>query len=193
MALLQATLKTRLLRLMNSESPAFVSYPTTLAQTAENWATAYDIYAQNAVDISDDALTTASKAGFKNALIASLPEGAGTAALAATAFENAFVAYWTGAVFSIGKLPPGGVGGNGIFGLEISSVVTTITPNVLYNLLLAEFNKEIFETNMDTKSDTLATLFHTATTTAIIVTISGTDTTPPPSGPIPIVNVSPIH
>lgn len=194
MALLQATLKTRLLRLMNSESPAFVGYPSTLEQTAENWADAYDIYAQNAVDISDDALTTASKAGFKNALIANLPEGTGTAALAATAFQNALIGFWTGAIFNIGSLPPNGIGGNGIFGVEISSVVTEIVPNVLYDLLLAEFSKTTFETDMNIKADTLANIFHNATITSILVLISGTDTTLPGlGGPLPITNISSIH
>jgi len=193
MALLQATLKTQLLRLVDSENDPFLGYPSTLEQTAENWTTAYDTYCQTAQDISDDGVATVNTAGFKNALIANLPEGAGTAALAAGAFEAAFIAYWTGAIFNIGGLPPGGVGGNGIFGLEISSVVTTVTPNVLYNLLLVEFNKAVFETNMDTKANTLAALFHAATISAVICTISGTDTTPAPSGPIPLVNVSPIH
>ena len=193
MALLQATLKTQLLRLVDSENPSFLGYPSTLEQTAENWTTAYDIYCQSAQDISDDGVATVNTVGFKNALIANLPEGTGTGALAAAAFESAFVAYWMGAVFNIGNLPPGGVGGNGIFGVEISSVVTTVTPNVLYGLLLAEFNKAVFETNMDTKANTLAALFHATTISAVICTISGTDTTPAPSGPIPLVNVSPIH
>lgn len=193
MALLQATLKTRLLSIVDSEQPSFVGFPSTKEQVAENWADAYDAYCLSAQDVSTDVVEIVNRAGFKSALIASLPEGAGTAALAAAAFETAFVAYWIGAIFKVGIPPETGIGGNGFFGLEISSVVTAITPNILYDLLLVEFSKKTFETDMDSKADTLATLFHTATTTAVIVTISGTDTTPTPTGPLPIVNISPIN
>lgn len=194
MALLQATLKTHLLRLLDSTNPAFVGFPSTKEETAENWANAYDIYAQSAQDVSNDVLETSNRAGFKNALIANLPEGTGTAALASNAFETALVAYWIGATFKIVNLPLSGVGGNGTFGLEISSIVTSITPNVLSNLLLAEFSKEVIETDMDVKAGLLAGIFHDATTSAVICTISGLDTTPPGSGgPLPIVNISPIH
>lgn len=197
MALSQATLKAELLKLIDQDSPTFIGFPATKEQACENWANAYDVYCQSAQDISNDGLATSNPTGFKNSLIANLPEGAaGSAALGAAAFESAVVAYWTGATFNIGSLPPGGIGGTGVFSIEISSVVTEITPNVLYDLLLIEFSKTTFELDMDVKADTLAALFHTFTTTAVIVTISGSDTTPPPpggTGPLPVVNISPIH
>ena len=197
MALSQAILKAEILKLIDQDSLAFLGFPATKEQACENWKNCYHSYAVNAVDISNDSLATSNPTGFKNALVANLPEGAaGSAVLGASAFEAAVVAYWTGATFNIGSLPPGGIGGTGIFSVEISSVITEITPNVLYDLLLVEFSKTTYELDMDMKADTLAALFHTFTTTALICTISGSDTTPPPpggTGPLPIVNINTIH
>jgi len=195
MALSQATLKAALLKVVDSENPAFVGFPSTKEQVAENWTSLFcDTYAQSAQDISNDGLESISRDAFKNALIVDLPEGAGTAALASTAFQNAFTAFWMSGIFKTGGLPPDGIGGNGIFGVEISSIVTEVTPNVLYDLLLTEFSKTTFETDMNVKADVLANIWHMATTTSVRVLISGLDTTPPGSGgPLPITNISFIH
>lgn len=192
MSLNQAKLKTEIMKLIDEETPGFIGFPTDLVTACQNWGNAYNIYALDAVDISGDKLLTSNLVGFQNALAANLPVAeAGTSILAASAFDLAFISYWTAAVFSIGMIPLGGIGGTGIFSVEISSVVSAITPNVLNNLLLPIFNLNSEDT--DAKADSLATAFHTATTTAIFCLISGLDTSPPPGGPLPIINISTIN
>lgn len=185
MALSSAKLESEILKMIDGDDPGFLGWPTTIADAATNWGNAYHAYAQDAKDISDDSVLTNNLPGFIAVLQAGMAAST-LAAQAAAAYEAAFVAYWTGATFEIGNLPPWGIGGNGIFGAEISSVVASITPDVLSNLLVAEFG--VLSSNAATKANALATVFHAATTTAVIVLISGTDTTPPPGGPLPIIS-----
>ena len=193
MALDVNTLKSEFLKVIDSTDPGFVGYPATTNQAAINWATAYNTYATAAVDLSSDVLISANFPGF----ISQLNNGlipVGTIATAAAAFEAAFVAYWTGAVFAVG-IPPvpigpcPNIGGTLVFGLEITSVVSAIMPNVLNGLLLGEFG--ILSADATAKATSLAAAFHTATTTAVFVTIAGTDTTVPT--PLPITNTCNIH
>lgn len=201
-------LKDEILKIIDKDNPNFVGYSDDYTVTATNWANAYDTYARNAEDISGDVLVTANKPGFIAALAAGLATSV-TPASAAAAYEAAFVIYWTAATFSIGippvvdpESPCPNVGGNLIFGVEISSIAAPI-PAVLGTLLTTIWNTpppvgtspdldpnpDIYTLNNDYIADKLAQAFHTATTTAVIVTISGTDTTPPTAGPLPIVNI----
>jgi len=195
MALSQATLKTELLKIMDPDNPSFVGHPDNVNDAAANWAAAYDTYALNAADYSGDALASANAPGFETTLANMLPAGdpGGTAATAAAAFEAAFIMYWTGAVFAVGIVPPPtgvcpNIGGNTIFGLEATSAVITIVPNILIPLLVAAWANPLGTEDPDAAATIAASAFHTATTTAVFVLISGTDTTPPPAGPLPITN-----
>lgn len=184
-----ATLKTNLLKMFDPSRPDFLGWPTTLIQGVDNIANAYNQYAIVAMDASNDALVTANLAGFKAPLLALAPGS--TIADTAQAFDDAFVAYWTGGVFAIG-IPPTpaspcpSIGGTTLWSVEASSVVQLATPNVLKGLLLPEF--AILSGDADAKATAIANAFHTATTTAIMVLITGLDTTPPPVGPLPVMN-----
>ena len=140
MGLSAATLKDEFAKLTDPDNPDFVGHPTTIADAASNWGNAYAVYAASAEDISTDSILTTNLTGFINALIANLPTGeTGTIALAANAFELAFVAFWTAATFNVGLLPPNGIGGTGTFSAETTSVVSSITADILKNLLEVEF------------------------------------------------------
>jgi len=181
-------------------NPSFVGHPANVSDAATNFANAYDTYALDAVDYSGDAVAVVNKAGFESTLAASLPPGnpGGTPLAASAAFDNAFISYWTGATFAIGIIPPPAgicpnVGGNSIFSVELSSVVSAITPSILGNLLSTVWNSLPPTGSKETEdpsiaASAIASALHTATTTAISVLISGLDTTPIPAGPLPITN-----
>lgn len=190
MALSQTKLRDEFRKLTDPNFGSFAGYPASAAAAAASWATAYDTYARDAVDASGDAVVTVNKPGFQSALTTALLAST-TPQAAAAGFANAFTAYWTGAVFAVGLLPPpagpcANVGGNGIFGAEVSSVVTVVNAAALQSALATEF--QTLSGNGNTKAQALAAIFHSATTTGVTVLISGLDTTPPGSGPLPITN-----
>jgi hypothetical protein len=201
MALDQTKLRTEFAKVMDADDPAFVGFPDTTAQAADNWANAYHTYALDAEDVSGDSfLIPPVAANFSSTLAANLPPPlTGTAALAAAAFEAAFVAYWTPVTFNILELIPPppfvpacpNIGlGNNIWGVETTSL-PLVTPGVILASLTAIFlvNTPPQSEDVQTKIDNMTNAFHTATTTAIIVTIVGLDTTPPAAGPLAISNV----
>lgn len=189
MTLNVATLVTELRKFSDQSYSGFVGFPTSKAEAKAKWATAYDTYASTAVDVSLDLVATKNKPGFQSALVFG---ESNTPAQAASEFDSAFVAYWTGAIFAIG-IPPtpaascASIGGNSIFGIEVTSIVSVITPNVLNNLLLPVFTNNTGNSALP-QLQSIANAFHTATTTAVFVLITGTDTTPTPSGPLLITN-----
>ena len=193
MTLAAATLSSEFIKVIDPENAGFVGWPATVADSCVNWGNAYHAYASQATDVSGDALVTANLPLFISTLQASLPAAAvGTAALAANAFDLAFIAYWTAAIFAIGAPPtPAAVcpsiGGTMLWSLEITSLVTAVVPAVLKGLLLPEFAIVDVATTAQEKADSLAQAFHTATTTAIMVLITGLDTTVPI--PLPITNL----
>jgi hypothetical protein len=194
--LVEANLASEFLKLVDSASPSFSGFPSSKADATTNWAQAYNTYALSAQDASEDLVASVSLPGMISTLLAQLPDSAtGTPDLAAAAFDSAFVQYWTGAIFAVG-IPPTGLGacpnagGTSVFSSEISSVVTAVTANVLKDLLLPIFNSI---NDGIVASQLLATAFHTATTSAVIVLITGLDTTPAPAGPLPITNTCGIH
>lgn len=194
MALSQATLKQELLKLFDQDNPAFVGFPVTVADAATNFGNAYQTYAATAQDASGDLVVTTNLPLFISTLAGALPPdpAAGTPSVAAQAFGAAFTAYWTGGIFAIGIPPPTGIGGNGIFSVELTSLVTVVNSAALSTPLEVIFTVPPTEAQTaDAQADSIATAFHTATTTGVTVLITGLDTTPPPpagAGPLPIIN-----
>ena len=194
MALSQPTLKQELLKIFDKDNPAFVGFPATVIDAATNFGNAYNTYALTAQDASGDILATANLPLFTSTLAAALPPDpvAGTPTIAAQAFAAAFTAYWTGAIFAIGIPPPFGIGGLGIFSVELSSLVTIVLSPLLATPLELIFTvPPTAAQTADAQADSIATAFHTATTTGVTVVITGLDTTPPPPvgvGPLPIIN-----
>jgi hypothetical protein len=160
---------------------------------AVKWAQAYDSYARQAQDASSDLVLSTNLPG----LIAALNfDGSRSAAELAQQFETGFVAYWTGAVFSVGIPPPpvspngcANVGGNSIFATEIASLVVAVTPGVMLSQLLPELMVVLKDETIESRSNAIAQAMHRATTTAVMVLITGIDTTPPPAGPLPVTNI----
>lgn len=161
MTLAAATLEAELLKLFDANDPSFAGYPAAVVAGTNNWANAYDTYCKTAMDATGDLLVTANKAGFASALAAQIPTDPtlGSYTNAANAFDAAFIAYWTGAVFAF--VPP-----------EASALVTLIAPSVLANLLLPIFSDVTSAGTAQLKAQQLAAAFHMATTTAVTVTIS---------------------
>lgn len=188
MTLNVATLLTELRKFGDEKFSGFTGFPGTKAEAKSAWTNAYDIYASTATDISGDLLVSSNSSGFQSNLSF---DASGTAASSAADFDSAFVSYWTGATFAVGIIPPPSglcpnVGGTGIFGVETTSVVSTVTANVLKAKLLAILGSPA--SNAQAQLTLLAQAFHEATTEAVTVLITGTDTTPTPSGPLPITN-----
>jgi len=190
MTLHVSTLVTELRKFGDEKFSGFTGFPSSKADAKTAWTNAYDLYAATAIDISGDFIVTgsANAAGFKNSL--SFDTG-GTSSSAAADFDAAFVAYWTGAVFAVGIIPPPAgtcpnVGGTSTFGVETTSVVSAITPDVLKTKLLSVLNAPASDAHAQIQL--IAQAFHEATMESVTVLITGTDTTPTPAGPLPITN-----
>lgn len=190
MSLSQAALKQAILDYVQPADDKPEHFPGDMTVSAQRWAQAYDTYASAAVDASGDPVVSKAPAGFQSAL-AALSGPVGSASAAALAFDNAFRAYWTGAVFAVGTPPPGGVGGDGIFATELTSVVSAVAPGVLQASLEAVF--AVPSSDRDLVAGAIAAAMHAATTSAVTVVIAGMDTTPSPAGPLPITNTGVIH
>jgi len=191
MALDKSKLETELIKMLDEAHDDFIGFPADAAEAAANWAAAYDTYAADVEDVSGDGIASANAAGFESALVFA---DTNTPALAELEFDAAFVAYWTGATFSVGTPPSSGVGGNGTWGVEQTSAVVACPPGALkaeITSILASNAKE----SAASKAGKLATAFHNATTGgAIVVLIAGLDTTPPASGgPLPITNTDTVY
>ena len=133
-----SVLVTELRKFGDSTFSGFEGFPSSKNAAKEAWTQAYATYAASAEDTSGDSVVSANSADFKSNLAF---EQDNTSADAAKEFDDAFVAYWTGATFAVGALPPpsgdcANVGGNGTFGVETTSVVTSVQTNVLKNKLL---------------------------------------------------------
>lgn len=191
MALDVNKLKGELLKLIDPNDPHFVGWPTNATDFATNWSNAYDTYAKDAQDASGDPVLTTSKSAMKARLL-TLNIPAGTVATASSTFDQALADYWHGATFAtlIAPTPAAAcasVGGTGLWAAETSSVVSTVTAHVLETSMLSLLAIPSDDPNV--KATALAAAFHAATTNAVKVTITGTDTTAPPTGPLTINNV----
>lgn len=188
MTLQVAALVTELRKFGDEKFSGFTGFPTTKEAAKTAWTNAYDTYASTATDISGDLVISKNAAGFNSSLSF---DTSGTAASSAADFDSSFVSYWTGATFAVGIIPPPtglcpNIGGTGIFGVETTSVVSAVTANVLKAKLLVVLSTPA--SNAQAQIELIAQAFHEATTEAVIVLITGTDTTPTPSGPLPITN-----
>ena len=178
-------------------------YPTSYADAAQRWTDAYaTIYAGDAEDYSGDAVATKNDAGCLAILAANMPSN-WTATQAATMWQNAFEALWTGGIFGVGSFgAPGGecpnVGGTMIFSVEISSLVTVVSGATLKIALIPEFNDLSYgdlEQYGYNKANDLADIFHAhiILLSSLTTLITGLDTTPPPVGPLPCANTCHIY
>lgn len=163
----------------------------TSLDVATAWGDAYDEYARDATDASMDRVAAANKPGFVSAMASFTNQG--TPPTMAQILDTAFVAYWTGGVFAVGVPPTPAaacpsIGGNTIFGVELTSTVIAAAPGVLQANLLPIFSNVTKEQSIRDQAQKIADAFHAATTSAVTVLIAGLDTTPPPAGPLPIMN-----
>ncbi len=188
MALSQATLKSSILDLLAniSRDP---DANVRRAAAASDWADAFDAYGAEVENINGDVpLSGPNKAGFQ----AALSFTGVTAAAQAQEFASAWTAYFAGTTFGIGV--PGSIngstecpnlGGNLIFGIIASSLITVVNSVTLLAQLTAHF-QTFRGTDREAAADTLAGIFHSNTILASSLTVltSGTDT----GGPVPITN-----
>jgi len=180
---------------------SFFGTPDSISSAAVGevrWADAYHLYASDAEDISGDGVVSANRRKFLEILDFG---GKKTAAETAQNFDRAFIAYWTGAVFGVGSLivtppiqcPDVNPGGSGVWASETTSVVVAVTQNILARLLRPIFERSNESDTAYSKAQEIAQAFHEATTTAVFVLITGLDTTPGPTGPLPITNTCTIN
>lgn len=146
----------------------------------ERWSRAYDAYAREATDASGDKVATVNRPGFRRVL--NFNPATGSAPAIAQQLDSAFVVYWTGAVFAIGKppTPDAPCPSTGIFVVELTSVVIAVLPGVLAALLIPIFSNRTKSSTAAQQAAQVASAFHTATTSAVTVLISGTDAVPAP-------------
>lgn len=196
MSLSKDTLETEIRKVIDPAHSEFVGFSADSeasvrrADAAAKWATAFDNYGQSVQNVnSDNFLAPPNKVGFQAALSFTAGSAAGTAA----EFGSAWSAYWTGLTFIIGLPGPingslecPNIGGNTIFGIIISSAVTAVVPAPLITALTALFG--VASTDPAVKAADFANAFHTASVGNVAVLTAGTDTTPPPAGPLPITN-----
>jgi hypothetical protein len=187
MALDVAKLKAEFLKVMDRDNSGFLGYTESASENAEKWTNAYDVYAQATEDASGDSPSSVNRDAFKGHLETLFSNIDGSISDAVLAYGSAFLDYWTSAAFVVGKPPPDGVGGNGIFGVEQKSDVIIVT-----NVGLMADLTTIFGDNdpgsVDERAEELADAFHKATTTEITVLIMGLDTSTP--SPLPITNTN---
>jgi len=113
------------------------------------------------------------------------------APIAAAQFEAAFLAYWTGAVFAVGIPPSPAAACPSIppappWAVEVSSVVVSALPGLAAPLLPTFSNNA--NRSPPVVANELANAFHVATTTLVMVLITGI-TLPPPPGGLPVTNL----
>lgn len=184
MALNQAGLQSAILSLL--KDPTAQDTPR---KAASAWTKVYDDYARSATDVSGDRVAITNRSGFQSALI--FDKTTGKAAAAALEFQAAFTAYWTGGVFAVGAPPILGVGCPSVppsppWAVEATSLVTAVLPGLAGQL--TPIFADNANSDLRSRAAQFATAFHTATTTNVIVTITGVTTPPPPAG-LPVVNI----
>lgn len=187
-----STLTNNIRKIVDPDVAGFVGWQGSYSAAAAQWRNAIvDQYSANAEDVSGDTVLTLNGSLFESTLAAGLGSSL-TIAASAQLFTNAWVALWTGATFGVGSLIPGtgsgacqNVGsGSKIFASEATSIVTTIVPTGLQAALEIEF-ADLSNAGAD-KAASLASIFHLATTTNILVLITGVDTGGPPQ---PVTNL----
>jgi hypothetical protein len=196
MTLSQSKLADEIRKVTDSSHPDFVGFSESSdvaarrADAAQKWATAFDNYGKDVVNVNGDSyLAPPNKLGFQ----AALPFTSTTPAELAQHFGAAWTAYWTGLSFAIGapssingSIECPNIGGNFIFGIILSSLITGVVAASLIAALTTIFG--VASSDPAARAAELASAFHAATIGNIVVLTTGTDTTPPPGGPLPITN-----
>lgn len=199
MALLQATLSQAILELLKSISTN-QSEIIRRSEQAAAWADAFHTYGQAVTNVNLDSFIPTvppvppvpNRDGFEAALTFT----GVTAAQQAQEFGAAWSAYWSGLTFAIGA--PGAIngsgecpniGGNLIFGVILSSAITVVNSVPLVEDLTEHF-LTYSSTNRIEAADLLAGIFHDNTIDPVSISVltTGTDTTPPAAGPLPVMN-----
>lgn len=190
MAYSRSSMLTEMRKFMDINHGSFEGFPSSPSDFAAKMKTAYNAAATVAEDISTDVPAAVNDSSFESTL-AGLGNNE-SASGAASTWGDAFVGYWTAVAFNVGALVAGtgspcpNAGGNGIFGVETTSLVTSALKTTLQGLLTTEFGSNSGDS--DAKMNALADHFETATKADITVLITGLDTTPTPTGPLPITN-----
>lgn len=161
----------------------------TYLQAERLFALTYHHYAKKATDVSGEYAINLSYRKFQMQLDF---QSSRTPEQFCRQLDRAFVAYWTGVTFATAIVPPvlppcPNQGGNGVFASEVSSVVVGVSPQVLYAELLPVVSS--LSTAEGVATHEIASAFDRATKQAVDVLISGWDTTPGPTGPLPITNL----
>ncbi len=188
MSLTKATLESEIRKVIDPTYAGFVGFSDNPDETlrradaASKWATAFDNYGQSVQNVNGDAaLSGPNRAGFESALsFATLTE-----AESASEFGSAWSAYWTGLSFTPGvpsainaSVECPNVGGNLIFGIIASSLVTVVNSVPLIATLTGIFAEKSIEPAA--KATALADALHNASISNVTVLTSGTDTSGPP-------------
>jgi hypothetical protein len=192
MALSVTTLIDQIRRLTDPTHPNH-AYPETRVAAISAWRDVYDTYAAVAKDRSDDVVSSKNPAGFAAALTSGW-QSSWMIGVAVSTFVSALTAYWTGGAFAVGSLISGtgsspcvnAGSGTKVFAVEQTSVVTVSSFSPSYNDIYAVF-RNLTEDGYQKAAD-LAAAFHSGTTNNVTVLITGLDTTPPPTGPLPVTN-----
>lgn len=181
-------LQEQLTLILDPGNPRFTGFERDLQACVERFVTAFDTYAIQATDVSDDALVRGNQDAMRVVLRSGLVlQNNGRAA--ALVFAHAFAAYWQGAPFATDKLVeplhPKTTGGNRIFLNETSSRVIGVDTEPYVEFLVPELR--VLSGGV-TKMQRLARAIHEATIVSVLVQIDGLDTTMMP-GPLPVQNV----
>jgi hypothetical protein len=161
------------------------------SQAERFWTNAYHAYASDAEDVSGESPNNLMPSKFSAPLNFFASR---TATIWAQQMEAAFVAYWTGTAFDVGVIPPPvppcpNVGGTTIFATEATSVVTLVTPGVMFSSILPAALRYDPGVTAQQKAAEFAAAMDVATRSAVFVLITGLDTTTVPmGGPLPITN-----
>lgn len=152
---------------------------TTYAQAEHRLATIYHTYAQSAEDVSGESPDNLDLTKFEGPLRFSLSR---SERQTARQIEDAFVAYWTGTTFPILVVPPASppcpnIGGTGEFSSEVSSAVSSVEADVMYDAILTLLSRG--SNTAEQAARKLANAMDQATRSAVKVLITGWDTTTP--------------
>lgn len=161
----------------------------TYMQAERRFALTYHHYAKKATDVSGEQAINLSYRKFQIQLNF---QSSRTPEQFCRQLDRAFVAYWTGVIFATAIVPPvsppcANQGGSGVFASEVSSAVVGVSSQVLYAELLPVVSS--LSTAGEVATQEVAQAFDRATKRAVTVLISGWDTTPGPTGPLPITNL----
>lgn len=157
-------------------------------EAEQRFARVYHSYAQDAEDVSGERPNNLDAEKFER-LLAFQRSRVGKDFV--RQIDSSFVAYWTGTTFPILVVPPASppcpnIGGTGEFSAEISSQVTGVASDAMYDAVLPILSRPVG--TAEEAARRLSDAMDRATKSAVEVIITGWDTTPSPGGPIAVTN-----